>query len=111
MKYGGLKFLEAAHVKDFIAGLRLLDNPLDEIAWFRLLRLHDGIGPARARALLDALRPGDGAETTPRRGRRRRARPPPAPRWPPPSTRWRPPAREPASRDRAAACWTCCGRC
>jgi DNA helicase II / ATP-dependent DNA helicase PcrA len=57
VKYGGLKFLEAAHVKDFIATVRLLDNPLDEIAWFRLLRLHDGIGPARARALLDALQP------------------------------------------------------
>ncbi len=57
VKYGGLKFLEAAHVKDFIAGVRLLDNPLDEIAWYRLLRLHDGIGPAKARTLLDALRP------------------------------------------------------
>jgi DNA helicase-2/ATP-dependent DNA helicase PcrA len=57
VKYGGLKFLEAAHVKDFIAAVRLLDNPLDEIAWFRLLRLHDGIGPAKARVLLDALRP------------------------------------------------------
>jgi DNA helicase-2/ATP-dependent DNA helicase PcrA len=59
VKYGGLKFLEAAHVKDFIATVRLLDNPLDEIAWFRLLRLHDGIGPARARTLLDVLRPSD----------------------------------------------------
>ena len=57
VKYGGLKFLEAAHVKDFIATVRLLDNPLDEIAWFRLLRMHDGIGPAKARMLLDALRP------------------------------------------------------
>lgn len=57
VKYGGLKFLEAAHVKDFIATVRLLDNPLDEIAWFRLLRLHDGVGPAKARRLLDALRP------------------------------------------------------
>jgi DNA helicase-2/ATP-dependent DNA helicase PcrA len=56
VKYGGLKFLEAAHVKDFIAGVRLLDNPRDELAWFRLLRLHDGIGPSRARAVLDALR-------------------------------------------------------
>lgn len=56
VKYGGLKFLEAAHVKDFIAGVRLLDNPRDELAWFRLLRLHDGIGPSRARAILDALR-------------------------------------------------------
>ena len=57
VKYGGLKFLEAAHVKDFIAAVRLLDNPLDEIAWYRLLRLHDGIGPAKARTLLDVLRP------------------------------------------------------
>src|SRR5450432_2692953 len=59
VKFGGLKFLERAHIKDFVAGLRLLDNRIDEIAWFRLLRLHDGIGPARARALLDSLQPGD----------------------------------------------------
>jgi DNA helicase II / ATP-dependent DNA helicase PcrA len=52
LKYGGLKFLEAAHVKDFLACLRLVANPHDEIAWFRLLRLHDAIGPARARNLL-----------------------------------------------------------
>ncbi|MDP9221507.1 MAG: ATP-dependent helicase, partial [Actinomycetota bacterium] len=45
VKYGGLKFLEAAHVKDFVAGVRLLGNPADEIAWFRLLRLHHGVGP------------------------------------------------------------------
>ncbi len=56
VKYGGLKFLEAAHVKDFVAGVRLLDNPRDELAWFRLLRLHDGVGPARARGILEALR-------------------------------------------------------
>jgi DNA helicase-2/ATP-dependent DNA helicase PcrA len=55
VKYGGLKFLEAAHVKDFVAAVRLLDNPMDEVAWYRLLRLHDGIGPARARALLRTL--------------------------------------------------------
>ena len=54
-KYGGLRFLEAAHVKDFAAALRLLDNPADELAWFRLLRLHEGIGPARGRALLGFL--------------------------------------------------------
>jgi DNA helicase-2/ATP-dependent DNA helicase PcrA len=55
VKFGGLKFLEAAHVKDFVAAVRLLDNRLDEVAWYRLLRLHDGIGPARARALLGVL--------------------------------------------------------
>jgi DNA helicase-2/ATP-dependent DNA helicase PcrA len=52
MKFGGLKFLEAAHVKDFLATLRVLDNPSDEVAWFRLLRLHRGVGPASAGAML-----------------------------------------------------------
>jgi DNA helicase-2/ATP-dependent DNA helicase PcrA len=55
VKFGGLKFLEAAHVKDFLAGLRLLDNPADEIAWFRILRLLDGIGPARGRGLCSSV--------------------------------------------------------
>jgi DNA helicase II / ATP-dependent DNA helicase PcrA len=55
VKYGGLKFLEAAHVKDYLAALRVIDNPRDELAWFRILRLHKGIGPANARGLLDRL--------------------------------------------------------
>jgi DNA helicase-2/ATP-dependent DNA helicase PcrA len=55
VKYGGLKFLEAAHVKDFLAALRLVANPRDEISWFRVLRLHEAIGPARARGLLPQL--------------------------------------------------------
>ena len=59
VKFGGLKFLEAAHVKDFVAAIRLLDNTLDEVAWYRLLRLHDGIGPARARILLQQLDRGE----------------------------------------------------
>lgn len=54
-KYGGLKFLEAAHVKDFLACLRVVANPRDEISWFRLLRLHEAIGAARGRALLPLL--------------------------------------------------------
>jgi DNA helicase-2/ATP-dependent DNA helicase PcrA len=61
VKYGGLRFLDAAHVKDFIALLRLVDNPADEVSWFRLLQLLDGVGPVRARRVLDALRPRDGA--------------------------------------------------
>jgi len=56
-KYGGLRFVEAAHVKDFVAALRVLDNPADDLAWFRLLRMHDDIGPARARQLLVLLAP------------------------------------------------------
>ncbi len=52
-KYGGLRFLEAAHVKDFVAAGRLLDNPADDVAWYRVLRLHRGVGPGRARGLLE----------------------------------------------------------
>ncbi len=55
-KYGGLRWLEVAHVRDFVAAARLLDNTHDEIAWYRLLRLHDNIGPATARALVDQSR-------------------------------------------------------
>jgi DNA helicase-2/ATP-dependent DNA helicase PcrA len=55
VKYGGLKFLEAAHVKDAVALLRVLDNPYDEVSWFRVLQLLDGIGPASARRLLGEL--------------------------------------------------------
>lgn len=61
-KYGGLRFVEAAHVKDFAATLRLLDRPGDELAWLRLLRMHDGIGPARARSLLPVLAPLEGGD-------------------------------------------------
>ena len=47
-KYGGLRFLEAAHVKDLISFLRIVENPRDEMAWFRVLQLLEGIGPATA---------------------------------------------------------------
>jgi DNA helicase-2/ATP-dependent DNA helicase PcrA len=55
VKYGGLRYLEAAHVKDFLAVLRLADRPADEMAWFRVLQLLDGVGPARARRAVDRL--------------------------------------------------------
>ena len=57
VKFGGLRFTDTAHVKDFLAAARILANPADELAWFRLLRLHEGIGPAHARRVLDALVP------------------------------------------------------
>jgi DNA helicase-2/ATP-dependent DNA helicase PcrA len=66
VKYGGLKFLEAAHVKDALACLRVLENPWDEIAWFRVLQLPDGMGPASSRRLIDAIGvrgPQDGARS------------------------------------------------
>jgi DNA helicase-2/ATP-dependent DNA helicase PcrA len=55
VKYGGLKFLEAAHVKDALALLRVLENPWDEVAWFRVLQLPEQMGPAAARRLMDEL--------------------------------------------------------
>jgi DNA helicase II / ATP-dependent DNA helicase PcrA len=55
VKYGGLKFLEAAHVKDALSLLRVLENPLDEVAWFRVLQLPEGIGPSSARRLMEEL--------------------------------------------------------
>jgi len=55
VKYGGLKFLEAAHVKDVLAVLRVLENPRDEVSWFRVLQLLDGIGPAGARSIIAAI--------------------------------------------------------
>ncbi|HEU5184529.1 MAG TPA: ATP-dependent helicase [Gemmatimonadaceae bacterium] len=54
-KWGGLKFLEAAHVKDVLAFLRILENPRDEVSWYRVLLLLPGIGDATARAAVDAM--------------------------------------------------------
>jgi DNA helicase-2/ATP-dependent DNA helicase PcrA len=48
VKYGGLKFLEAAHVKDLLAVLRWADNPKNRVAAFRALQLQSGVGPAGA---------------------------------------------------------------
>ncbi|MFN2593810.1 MAG: ATP-dependent helicase, partial [Actinomycetota bacterium] len=55
VKYGGLRFVEAAHVKDVLAFLRILENPRDELSWFRLLQLVEGVGPATARKIIGAL--------------------------------------------------------
>ena len=56
VKYGGLRFTEAAHVKDFLAAARVVANPADDLAWFRLLRLHEGVGPVLARRVIETLR-------------------------------------------------------
>jgi DNA helicase-2/ATP-dependent DNA helicase PcrA len=55
VKYGGLKFLEAAHVKDVLAFLRLAENPRDTTSAFRVLQLLDGVGPAHARRAIAHL--------------------------------------------------------
>ncbi|GAC1647820.1 MAG: ATP-dependent helicase [Gemmatimonadaceae bacterium] len=54
-KWGGLKFLEAAHVKDVVAFMRVLENPRDEVSWYRILRLLPGVGDVTARQAIDAL--------------------------------------------------------
>jgi DNA helicase-2/ATP-dependent DNA helicase PcrA len=55
VKYGGLKFLEAAHVKDLISVLRWADNPRNSVAGFRVLKLLPGFGPAHAKQALEHL--------------------------------------------------------
>ena len=53
VKYGGLKFLEAAHVKDMLSILRWIDNPRNAVAGFRVLKLIPGFGPGHAKKALD----------------------------------------------------------
>jgi len=55
VKYGGLKFLEAAHIKDVLSVLRWGENPRDRVAGFRVLQLLPGIGPTTAAKILDQL--------------------------------------------------------
>ena len=55
VKFGGLKFLEASHVKDVLCLLRWAENPRDSVAAFRTLQLLPGIGPRLARRALDRL--------------------------------------------------------
>ena len=64
VKYGGLKFLEAAHVKDLLALLRVMENPSDELAWLRVLGLLEGVGPATTRRLVDELGVAEAAALT-----------------------------------------------
>ena len=54
-KWGGIKFLEAAHVKDVLSFLRILENPRDEVSWYRLLMLMPGIGESTARGAIDSM--------------------------------------------------------
>jgi len=55
VKFGGLKFLDSAHVKDLLAVLRFAQNPRDRVAGFRLLQMLAGIGPQTAGKILDTI--------------------------------------------------------
>lgn len=61
IKYGGLTYLQAAHIKDLLALFRIVDNPRDELSWLRWLRLLDRVGPATARSVVSALEVNDGS--------------------------------------------------
>jgi DNA helicase-2/ATP-dependent DNA helicase PcrA len=55
VKFGGLKFLDSAHVKDMLAILRFAQNPRDRVSGFRLLKMLPGIGPQTAGKILDTI--------------------------------------------------------
>jgi DNA helicase-2/ATP-dependent DNA helicase PcrA len=55
IKRGGVKFIETAHVKDLLAHVRVIANPLDTVSWHRVLMLVEGVGPKKAQDLLAAL--------------------------------------------------------
>ncbi len=54
-KFGGMKFIETAHIKDVLAFLRVASNPNDFVSWYRILLLHEGIGPKKAQQIIDAI--------------------------------------------------------
>ena len=64
VKFGGLRFLDAVHVKDVLAVLRWAENPLDRVAGFRVAQLLPGVGPANAGRLLDQVAACTGAYRT-----------------------------------------------
>lgn len=55
VKFGGLKFLDAAHVKDVLAVLRFAENPRDRVAGFRVLQLLPGVGPTTAGQVVETM--------------------------------------------------------
>ncbi len=55
VKYGGLRFLDAGHVKDLLALLRWADNPRNALAASRVLQLLPGMGPVNARRMFERL--------------------------------------------------------
>lgn len=60
VKYGGQKFVEAAHIKDVISYLRIVYNAGDQVSWMRALLLIPDIGPKTAQKIIDGLRPSAG---------------------------------------------------
>ncbi len=63
VKFGGLKFLDAAHVKDAVALMRFAENPRDRVAGFRVAQLLPGVGPKVAETIVSAAAADDGFAT------------------------------------------------
>jgi len=61
VKRGGYKFIETAHVKDLLAHLRVIGNPLDTVSWHRALLLVEGVGPKKAQELITSFVSGERA--------------------------------------------------
>ncbi len=55
VKFGGMKLVEAAHIKDIIAFLRVIENSQDAVGWHRILLLHPGVGPSIAERVLNMI--------------------------------------------------------
>lgn len=55
VKFGGMKLIEAAHIKDVVAFLRVIENPQDAVGWHRILLLHTGVGPGIADRVLNMI--------------------------------------------------------
>ena len=64
IKRGGVKFIETAHVKDLLAHLRVVANPLDLVSWHRVLMLIEGVGPKKAQDVMAALVKSDNSYRT-----------------------------------------------
>jgi DNA helicase II / ATP-dependent DNA helicase PcrA len=54
-KWGGMKFIETAHIKDMLSYFKVLNNPMDAVNWHRLLLMQDGIGPKTASKIIDKI--------------------------------------------------------
>lgn len=58
VKYGGFKFLESTHIKDFLAHLRVIVNPDEAVSWVRILRLIRNIGQAKSQVIIRWMKDG-----------------------------------------------------
>jgi len=54
-KFGGMKFIETAHIKDILSFFKIVNNPKDAVSWHRVLLQHDGVGPRTASKIIDMI--------------------------------------------------------